>query len=137
MKSILAVPAALLAAGCLLAAAPLTRRPLACEARREHEGRLRRPGFRLSSARPGRCWSACTSTIDGRPLQAAWDDFIDHLFTYLDVNGDGVLSKEEFAADAAAADPVQQQGRFCGGGVAASRGSPPDDGRPTATATAR
>jgi Ca2+-binding EF-hand superfamily protein len=33
--------------------------------------------------------------MDGKPLQVAWDDFMKYLFTYLDVNGDGVLSKEE------------------------------------------
>src|SRR5207247_3281987 len=32
--------------------------------------------------------------IDGKPLQAAWDDFIKHVFKSLDINGDGVLSKE-------------------------------------------
>ncbi|HZV05124.1 MAG TPA: EF-hand domain-containing protein [Gemmataceae bacterium] len=33
--------------------------------------------------------------VDGKPLPAVWDDFMKHLFAYLDVNGDGVLSKEE------------------------------------------
>jgi Ca2+-binding EF-hand superfamily protein len=33
--------------------------------------------------------------LDGRSLQAAWDDCIDYLFRYLDVNNDGVLTKEE------------------------------------------
>jgi Ca2+-binding EF-hand superfamily protein len=33
--------------------------------------------------------------IDGRPLQQAWDDFIDGLFRYLDRDGNGVLSQEE------------------------------------------
>ena len=33
--------------------------------------------------------------IDGQPLQASYDAFIDHLFKYLDANGDGVLSKDE------------------------------------------
>ena len=33
--------------------------------------------------------------VDGKPLQAAWDDCIDYLFRYLDVDGDGMLSKEE------------------------------------------
>ena len=32
---------------------------------------------------------------DGKPLQAAWDECIDYLFRYLDVNGDGVLTKDE------------------------------------------
>ncbi|MCI0459344.1 MAG: EF-hand domain-containing protein [Gemmataceae bacterium] len=33
--------------------------------------------------------------MDGKPLQAAWDSFIDYLFKYADSNGDGVLSKDE------------------------------------------
>jgi Ca2+-binding EF-hand superfamily protein len=35
--------------------------------------------------------------IDGRPLQAHWDDFVATVFKYLDVNGDGVLSRAEAA----------------------------------------
>ncbi len=31
----------------------------------------------------------------GKPLQAAWDACIDYLFRYLDVNNDGVLTKDE------------------------------------------
>jgi Ca2+-binding EF-hand superfamily protein len=33
--------------------------------------------------------------LDGKPLQAVWDDFMGRVFKYLDVNGDGVLSPEE------------------------------------------
>jgi Ca2+-binding EF-hand superfamily protein len=33
--------------------------------------------------------------LDGKPLQAVWDDFIGRVFKHLDVDGDGVLSKEE------------------------------------------
>jgi Ca2+-binding EF-hand superfamily protein len=33
--------------------------------------------------------------VDGKPLAQVWDAFIDRVFKYLDVNGDGVLSKEE------------------------------------------
>jgi Ca2+-binding EF-hand superfamily protein len=33
--------------------------------------------------------------LDGKPVQAAWDGFLKELFAYLDVDGDGVLSKEE------------------------------------------
>jgi Ca2+-binding EF-hand superfamily protein len=33
--------------------------------------------------------------MDGKALQAAWDDCIDYLFRYLDRDGDGVLSKDE------------------------------------------
>ncbi|HVS34298.1 MAG TPA: EF-hand domain-containing protein [Gemmataceae bacterium] len=35
--------------------------------------------------------------VDGRPLEAAWNDFIDRLFKHLDADGNGVLSTEEFA----------------------------------------
>jgi Ca2+-binding EF-hand superfamily protein len=42
--------------------------------------------------------------LDGKPVQAAWDDFLQHLFSHLDVNGDGLLSKEE----AERAPPVDQ-----------------------------
>jgi Ca2+-binding EF-hand superfamily protein len=35
--------------------------------------------------------------IDGQPYTKAWDDYMDQLFAYLDLNGDGVLSKEEAA----------------------------------------
>jgi Ca2+-binding EF-hand superfamily protein len=33
--------------------------------------------------------------VDGKSVHAAWSDFMRDLFAYLDVNGDGVLSKEE------------------------------------------
>jgi Ca2+-binding EF-hand superfamily protein len=33
--------------------------------------------------------------VDGKPLHQVWDAYIDRVFQYLDVNGDGVLSKEE------------------------------------------
>ncbi|HEY7315658.1 MAG TPA: hypothetical protein VH643_40390 [Gemmataceae bacterium] len=33
--------------------------------------------------------------IDGRPLQTVRDDFMKHLFAHLDLDGDGVLSKDE------------------------------------------
>jgi Ca2+-binding EF-hand superfamily protein len=33
--------------------------------------------------------------IDGKPLQASYDAFIEHLFKYLDSDGDGVLSRQE------------------------------------------
>src|SRR5260370_11191991 len=50
--------------------------------------------------------------IDGKPFQSAWDDFIRYLFSYLDVNGDGVLSKEEAARAPSAA---QISGGLVGG----------------------
>ena len=34
-------------------------------------------------------------TVDGRPLSAAWDDFVTKVFKYLDTNGDGVLDRDE------------------------------------------
>jgi Ca2+-binding EF-hand superfamily protein len=33
--------------------------------------------------------------IDGKPLQTAWDEYMQSLFKYLDTDGDGVLSPEE------------------------------------------
>jgi Ca2+-binding EF-hand superfamily protein len=33
--------------------------------------------------------------VDGKPVQAAVDDFMRYLFAYLDIDGDNVLSKEE------------------------------------------
>jgi Ca2+-binding EF-hand superfamily protein len=35
--------------------------------------------------------------VDGKPLRADWDDFINKLFDYFDRDGDGVLSKGEAA----------------------------------------
>jgi Ca2+-binding EF-hand superfamily protein len=43
--------------------------------------------------------------VDGKPVQAAWDDFMKHLFAHLDRNGDGVLSQEE-AERAPAVDQI-------------------------------
>src|SRR5262249_38279070 len=33
--------------------------------------------------------------IDDRPYSAVWDDFMQHLFSYLDINGDGRLDNDE------------------------------------------
>jgi Ca2+-binding EF-hand superfamily protein len=33
--------------------------------------------------------------LDGKPVQAAWDGFMQYVFAYLDVNGDGTLSQDE------------------------------------------
>jgi Ca2+-binding EF-hand superfamily protein len=49
---------------------------------------------------------------DGRKLQAAWDDCIDYLFKYLDVNGDGVLTKDEIERA-----PTPEQFTGDGGGL--------------------
>jgi Ca2+-binding EF-hand superfamily protein len=35
--------------------------------------------------------------VDGRSYQRSWDETVDHLFRYLDVDGDGVLSPKEAA----------------------------------------
>ncbi len=50
--------------------------------------------------------------IDGKPFQAAWDDYIDNLFEYLDRDNDGVLSREEVERAPKAQTLLQQfQGR--------------------------
>src|SRR5579885_1116352 len=43
----------------------------------------------------GPVWIRFHVQLDGKPLLDAWDDFMDKLFTHLDKNGDGVLSKDE------------------------------------------
>lgn len=53
--------------------------------------------------------------VDGRPVLAAWEEFIDRLFAYLDIDGDGVLGK----AEAERAPPISALfagGVFFGGG---------------------
>jgi Ca2+-binding EF-hand superfamily protein len=61
--------------------------------------------------------------VDGGSLQAAWDDCIDYLFRYLDVNEDGALSKDELerAPTAAQIAGGGLQGALGGGG---GRGGP-------------
>ncbi|HEY7308384.1 MAG TPA: EF-hand domain-containing protein [Gemmataceae bacterium] len=54
--------------------------------------------------------------IDGRPLQAARDDFMKHLFAHLDLDGDGVLNKEEV-------ERVPAPNQLLGGGFAALIGA--------------
>jgi Ca2+-binding EF-hand superfamily protein len=62
--------------------------------------------------------------VDGKSLQAAWDDFMKYLFNYLDVDGDGVLSKEE--AERAPAVDLLRGG--LGGGILGGRGAAPAAG---------
>jgi Ca2+-binding EF-hand superfamily protein len=52
--------------------------------------------------------------VDGKSLQAAWDDFIDYVFKYADTDGDGVLNKEE--ADGAPEPSSLNSGAFLFGG---------------------
>jgi Ca2+-binding EF-hand superfamily protein len=33
--------------------------------------------------------------VDGKPYRAAWDNFVDRVFKFVDLNGDGVLDKNE------------------------------------------
>jgi Ca2+-binding EF-hand superfamily protein len=60
--------------------------------------------------------------VDGKPLAAAWDDFIEYLFAYLDVNGDGVLSKEEAERAPTVAQMIGGATRGFGGGGGRNRG---------------
>ena len=67
--------------------------------------------------------------IDGKPLQAAWDDFMKYLFAYLDVNGDGVLSKDEAERapdrEISFSEGRNLGGNFGGGGGRGGRGTAP------------
>ena len=54
--------------------------------------------------------------LDGKPVQEAFDQAMSYLFTYLDVNGDGVLSKEEAERAPAAGLLTGSLGRGFGGG---------------------
>lgn len=47
----------------------------------------------LGEARP--VFVRLSVQVDGRPVEAAWRQFMQQLFDYLDVNGDGSLSPEE------------------------------------------
>jgi Ca2+-binding EF-hand superfamily protein len=62
--------------------------------------------------------------VDGKSLQSAWDDFMKYLFNYLDVDGDGVLSKEE--AERAPSVDLLRGG--LGGGILGGRGAAPAAG---------
>ncbi len=88
MKRFLAIPAALLAVGCLLAAEPADR-----PADKKYAPKYQAFVF-FGDTRP--LLIRLRVEIDGRPLEAAWGNFIDRLFKQLDVDGDGVLSEEEF-----------------------------------------
>lgn len=52
--------------------------------------------------------------VDGKPFRAAWDAYLDQLFSYLDQDGDGVLNQEE-AERAPKPQLLQQQLRGSGG----------------------
>ncbi len=103
MKRILAIPAALLAAGFLLAAAPAEPPTPTLPHPRLGGGEGREGGktapdsqdlVYFGDARPVLIRFHIES--DGRPLEDAWTDFIGRLFKHLDADGDGVLSNEEF-----------------------------------------
>ncbi len=62
----------------------------------------------------------------GKSLEAAWSECLDYLFGYLDVNKDGVLTKDE-AERAPAVDQLTggNLGRFRAGGARGGGGMPP------------
>jgi Ca2+-binding EF-hand superfamily protein len=53
--------------------------------------------------------------LDDRSVEAVWGDFMKYLFAYLDVNGDGVLSKEE-AERVPTISQIRNAGLSLGGG---------------------
>jgi Ca2+-binding EF-hand superfamily protein len=61
--------------------------------------------------------------LDGKPVQSAVDDFMKHVFAYLDVNGDNVLSKEE-AERAPTLDQILSGGLSAGLGMGAGGVAP-------------
>jgi Ca2+-binding EF-hand superfamily protein len=66
--------------------------------------------------------------VDGRSLQAAWDDCIDYLFRYLDVNRDGALTKDEI-------ERAPTVGQLASGGLQGNFGGGGDRGGPRAVPT--
>src|SRR5687767_11375051 len=65
--------------------------------------------------------------MDGKPIETAWHDLMKYLFDYVDVNKDGVLSKDEVDR----APTVNQVtggilGRGFGGGGRGPRGAAPE-----------
>jgi Ca2+-binding EF-hand superfamily protein len=87
MKRIITLAAAVVCAGGLVAAAP-DAKPADKAAAPDYQDFV----F-FGDARP--VLIRVHAEIDGRPLEAAWNDFMDRLFAHLDADGDGVLSKDE------------------------------------------
>jgi Ca2+-binding EF-hand superfamily protein len=75
--------------------------------------------------------------IKGRSFQADWNDLIEHLFRFLDVDGDGVLNKKEAALAPSAAQWLQ----LMNGGTGLEPDAAPDfaslAGDPAATGVTR
>ena len=73
--------------------------PVAADERKVKEDRLAKDDVQdfvlLTDARP--VLVRLHVRIDGEPFRTVWDDFIRHLFEWLDVNGDGVLDQDELA----------------------------------------
>jgi Ca2+-binding EF-hand superfamily protein len=87
MKRLLAVAGIVLCAGWLVAAAPAPKQE------KKPEGSGSQDFVFFADARP--VLIRVHAELDGRPLEAAWSDFVDRLFKYIDADGDGVLSKDE------------------------------------------
>jgi Ca2+-binding EF-hand superfamily protein len=65
--------------------------------------------------------------INGQPYTKAWDEYMDKLFAYLDLNSDGVLSKEEAALVPPAAFLQQHFQGVIGGSSRQRNGVPFDE----------
>jgi Ca2+-binding EF-hand superfamily protein len=92
MRRFIVIPAALLAGWALAAAAP-PKSPAPGAPKAEAPADDAQDMVYFGDGRP--VLIRAHVEIDGKPLQAAWDAFIDKVFKHLDADGDGVLSKDE------------------------------------------
>jgi Ca2+-binding EF-hand superfamily protein len=113
-RVILALPLAVAAVVCLAASADP---PTASDQRSED----RHDFVFFAEARP--VLIGVHVRLNGKPLDAAWHDFVKHVFTGLDLNGNGVLSRDE-AERVPAVDQILSGGiGRAFGGIAMGKGN--------------